>query len=130
MSDHRHNGAGYEVEDANVREVIIAGVSIAVGTFIVCVLMWFLFNALKRGEAEAQTISPLANPYQLPPEPRLQVQPYVDLENLRRHEDELLNTYGWVDKNAGKVRLPIDRAMDIVAQKGLPVRGGGNAAGR
>lgn len=130
MTNHRNNGAGYEVEDANVREVVIAGIAIAVGTFLVCLLMWFLFNALKRGEAEAQTINPLANPYQLPPEPRLQVQPYLDLQNLRQHEDDVLNTYGWVDKNGGKVRLPIDRAMDIVVQRGLPVRGGSNATGR
>jgi hypothetical protein len=41
----------------------------------------------------------------------------------------MLNTYGWVDKNAGKVRLPIDRAMDELAQKGLPV-GGSNAPGK
>ena len=130
MSDHRTNGAGYEVEDASIREVIIAGAGIAIGTFIVCVLMWFLFNALKRSEAEAQTINPLANPYQLPPEPRLQVQPYVELENLRRHEDEVLNTYGWVDKNGGKVRLPIDRAMDLMLERGLPTRGGRNAPPR
>jgi hypothetical protein len=44
------------------------------------------------------------------------------LENLRKDEDEKLSTYGWVDKNAGRVRIPIDRAMDLVVQRGLPVR--------
>jgi hypothetical protein len=47
----------------------------------------------------------------------------MDLEHLRQHEDNLLNNYGWVDPKAGVVRVPIDRAMDLVLQKGLPVRG-------
>jgi hypothetical protein len=44
------------------------------------------------------------------------------LQDVRKHEDERLTSYGWVDKNAGRVRIPIDRAMDLVLQRGLPFR--------
>jgi len=46
--------------------------------------------------------------------------PYLQLQNLRTLEDHVLSTYAWVDETAGTVRIPVDRAMDIVAQKGLP----------
>jgi len=44
----------------------------------------------------------------------------ADLQVLQAREDELLNTYGWTDPNRGIVRIPIDRAIDLVAQRGLP----------
>ena len=37
-------------------------------------------------------------------------------------EEQTLNSYGWVDQQAGVVRIPIDRAMDLLAQRGLPTR--------
>ena len=42
------------------------------------------------------------------------------MRKVRQEEDELLNHYGWVDPDHGIVRLPIQRALDIAAQKGLP----------
>ncbi|MCL6508251.1 MAG: hypothetical protein K6T59_14635, partial [Bryobacteraceae bacterium] len=64
------------------------------------------------------------NPYAegLPPAPRLQVDPATDLENLRKAEAAVLNSYGWVDRKAGIVRIPIDRAMEVLAERGLPAR--------
>ena len=57
---------------------------------------------------------------QLPPEPRLQAQPKVELKDLRADEEAILNSYGWVNPDKGIVRIPIDQAIDLVAQKGLP----------
>jgi hypothetical protein len=54
----------------------------------------------------------------------LQIHPAHYLEQLRQGEDEKLNSYGWVDQKAGTVRIPIDRAMDLLIEKGLPVRAG------
>ncbi|MGH9868696.1 MAG: hypothetical protein ACREAA_11110 [Candidatus Polarisedimenticolia bacterium] len=56
----------------------------------------------------------------LPPEPRLQVSPQTDMRAMRAQEQELLHSYGWVDRQAGRVRIPIERAMEIVAEKGAP----------
>jgi len=61
--------------------------------------------------------SVLAELNQLPPEPRLQVNAAVDMVRLRDVENVLLNNYAWIDPEAGKVRIPIDRAMAIVAER-------------
>jgi hypothetical protein len=53
--------------------------------------------------------------------PLLQISPRLDLRDFRAQEDNQLNSYGWVDRRAGVVRVPIERAMELVLQKGLPV---------
>ena len=53
---------------------------------------------------------------------RLQAHPRQDLKELREAEDALLKSYGWVDKNEGVIRIPIDEAMKLVLQRGLPSR--------
>jgi hypothetical protein len=57
-----------------------------------------------------------------PPAPRLQPDPRADLLAQRALEDALLETYGWVDKSRGIVRVPIERAIDVLAERGLPAR--------
>jgi hypothetical protein len=59
---------------------------------------------------------------QLPPEPRLQAVPRLDLRSLREGEDQVLNSYAWVDPNRGIARIPIAEAIKIVAAKGLPTK--------
>jgi hypothetical protein len=46
----------------------------------------------------------------------------MDLSDMRAAEDQLLHHYSWVDRDKGVVRLPIERAMDILAERGLPSR--------
>ena len=56
------------------------------------------------------------------PTPRLQTDDgYQEIADLHAKEDLLLDNYTWVDKSQGKVRIPIERAMELVAQAGLPV---------
>ena len=56
------------------------------------------------------------------PTPRVQTDDgNVDVADLHAREDLLLDNYSWVDRSQGKVRIPIERAMQIIAQKGLPV---------
>ncbi len=56
------------------------------------------------------------------PTPRLQTDDGAqDITDLHAREDLLLNNYSWVDQSQGKVRIPIERAMDLIAQRGLPV---------
>jgi hypothetical protein len=56
----------------------------------------------------------------LPPQPRLEVKPRDSLAALHAREDELLRSYGWTNRAHGVVRIPIDRAMALLAQRGLP----------
>lgn len=60
----------------------------------------------------------------LPPPgmPQLQTHPDADLQVYLKHEREVLDTYGWIDRKNGVVRIPIQRAMTILLQNGLPVR--------
>ena len=56
------------------------------------------------------------------PTPRLQTDDgNQDVTDLHAREDLLLDNYSWVDRSQGKVRIPIERAMELIAQKGLPV---------
>ncbi len=86
--------------------------------------MWAMFDFLFAREDAKNAEQPggrMMNERQkLPPEPRLQAEPKIELKDLRADEDAILNSYGWVDPNKGIVRIPIDQAIDIVAQKGLP----------
>ena len=59
------------------------------------------------------------------PEPHLQVRAAEDLQETRAAENALLNGYGWIDKEAGIVRIPIEKAIDVLTRKGLPVRSEG-----
>jgi hypothetical protein len=61
------------------------------------------------------------------PDPRLEVDERGQLNSIRLGEENTLNSYGWVDKKAGTVRIPIERAMDLLVQRGLPVRSQGAA---
>ena len=54
------------------------------------------------------------------PEPRLQVDDVHDMNVLRQSNDKQLSEYQWIDQKAGKVRIPVERAMDIIVQRGLP----------
>jgi hypothetical protein len=61
------------------------------------------------------------------PEPQLETNERTELNKIRLQEEEKLATYDYVDKDAGTVRIPIDRAMELLAQRGLPVREQGAA---
>jgi len=111
---------GHEVTDAAVRPVLwVAGILLGAGIAI-HVALGFQFRALRAERArENPPPSPLAAAAPAaPPEPRLQTSPTADLADLRRAEDAALEHYGWVDQRAGIVRIPIERAMELVAKGG------------
>ncbi|MFZ0292277.1 MAG: hypothetical protein WAL52_01645 [Candidatus Sulfotelmatobacter sp.] len=56
------------------------------------------------------------------PSPRLEEDERGQLNGIRLQQDDELYSYGWVDEKAGTVHIPIERAMDLLAQRGLPVR--------
>jgi hypothetical protein len=60
------------------------------------------------------------------PTPRLEEDERGQLNGIRLDQYNTLYTYGWVDEKAGAVRIPIDRAMDLLVQRGLPVRSQGS----
>ncbi len=116
---------GHEERDVAFRPILWGGVGLLLATTLIFLMVFWLFGYLERGAAErSPAVNPLTTAYgrRLPPEPRLQTHPIRDLKQLRAAEDEQLNTYGWIDRNTGTVRIPIARAMEVLAQRGLPAR--------
>jgi hypothetical protein len=114
---------GYEKSDANVGSLTKLGLGLVGLTVVVFLVMFGILKLLQQGAEKSQAPRhPLAEATQLPPEPRLQKEPEIDLEKFRAREDSLLNSYGWVVNEAGVVRIPVDSAMALVAKRGLPVR--------
>jgi len=100
--------------------------AILAGTTLVCqILMWGLFELFdKQATRDDVARAPLAAPAgTLAPPPNLLTDEAGNLANFRHQEDEMLSTYGWVDRNGGVVRIPIARAKSLLLERGLPVRG-------
>lgn len=117
--------AGYETDAISVRAALFA--------IIVLVVLTGLAVAAVTGLQVILTGSPLdfsppaagvGDPPRTPVPDRVQSRAASGLEyaELRAVEEALLNSYGWVDESAGVVRIPIDRAMELVIQRGLPTR--------
>jgi hypothetical protein len=108
----------YEVRDANLPHLLIFGAIMAVTLIVVAVVVWALFHVLARMQAEeGPAQAAFQNVQTLPPQPRLQPDPAVDLEHLRADEESKAGQYGWVDKQQGRVRIPVDRAMDLAIDR-------------
>lgn len=52
--------------------------------------------------------------------PVLQINPRADMDRFRAEEQAELSSYGWVDKDKGVVRIPIEKAMEKVVKDGIP----------
>jgi hypothetical protein len=113
----------HETSDANIRNLIIFGVCVALMVIGGLVVSRGIFHYFTGHQGLGPPASPFENVRMLPTGPRLQIKAPQDLERYKAAQEEVLNGYGWVDRKAGIARIPIDRAMDILLQKGFPVRG-------
>jgi hypothetical protein len=132
MIDHDSTTLGHETADADIGPLIKFAVFLAVTTAVCALIVVGLYKYLDQREtAEKVGRHPLAAGVArpLPPPPRLQTYPFYDMKALRTDENRVLDHYGWVDKNAGVVRIPIERAIDVLAKKGLPYREAAPAGG-
>ena len=120
-SQENHRLAGYETRDVHTRGLVIFGIGLAVTVAVVMVIAVGLFHYFGKSQSLGPPVSPFANARELPPTPRLQVRPQQDLRSLRQAAQTRLGSYGWVDQQKGIVHIPIDRAMDLLLQRGLPV---------
>ncbi len=89
---------------------------------LLCIMASGLLLALFRYFQSAEGGLPRSATVRLPPAPALETNPVQDLQAIRGAEDQVLNSYGWVDREKGVVRIPIARAIDLLTQRGLPSR--------
>jgi hypothetical protein len=118
----------HEESDVNVRAIFAFAAGLIVSAVVIHAIVWLLFRYLgHRENVRTAARYPLAatESTRLPPEPRLQTTPRQDLRDLRAREDAALNGYRWVDKATGVVRIPIDQAMRLTLERGLPAQEGG-----
>lgn len=123
VNEVAHPTVHYEPDDVSFRGVLLFAFWLLVATAIMYVGLLWLFNMQARphpGVAMPTTLLTESERQRIPPEPRLQISPIRDMRELRAAEDAVLQTYGWVDQHAGLVRVPIERAMEIIATQGIP----------
>jgi hypothetical protein len=109
--------------EVDTRGALLSGVWLAAGLLAVLVAMFGLFRLLEKHQERVDKPLPpqvVVNLKRIPPEPRLEPDPLALRRELRGEEDALLKSYGWVDRTAGSVHIPIDRAMEIVLERGVP----------
>ncbi len=112
---------GYETRDANPRGVLafLAGLFLVI--CLTLLVAWLMFRHFSITEVASPPASTFADVRQVPSGLELQVDPRTDLLETRAKQQEELETYSWEDRKAGLVRIPIDQAMDLLLQKGLPI---------
>ena len=115
----------HETSDVNIRAVFGFGLGLIVTAVFIYFGIWLLFKFFESREAHGgarQFPMAIGQENREPPMPRLQTNPRQDLLDLRKQEDDLLSSYGWVEKAGGEVRIPIGEAMKLTVQRGLPTR--------
>jgi hypothetical protein len=122
MEHERHPAAHHETTDASISGLVKFSIGLFLLIVVALVGMEWMFNYFIRTQQLGPAASPFAESQAPPPGPHLQIHPALHLKQLRNAEEEKLESYGWVDQKAGIARIPVDRAMDLLIQKGLPVR--------
>lgn len=111
----------YERRDIDSPSIVKAGVLVGVVSVLAALAVLGLLNFLNARAREADRPNPpLARHEQgrQPPEPRLQEQPFKDVEELRAEERRILTSSAWIDQKAGLARIPLEDALVLVASGG------------
>jgi hypothetical protein len=103
---HPEGGPGYETKDASVRGLLLFGAGLIIALVLVQLVMLGFLRVFEMERPSPKKTTAQENLYQ-------------QLRDLHRHEDEALSSYK-ADPKTGTVRIPIERAMELVAEKGSP----------
>jgi hypothetical protein len=114
---------GHELSDLSPTNIALFGAALAATIVAVLLVTYGLFRHFYKVETRSRVLpSPLSYTREPTPEPHLLVRPGEDLKTMRKAEDVILRSYDWIDRDKGIVRIPIDRAIEILARRGLPTR--------
>lgn len=123
-TSRRDHGVAAEPDRVSVGPIVKFAVALTVVSLVTMVAVWGLFRfleartrATEAGPTPVEAEHPRSAEQKLPPAPRLEIDPTASLTRLRAEEDARLASYGWVDRPAGIVHIPIDRAMRLLAER-------------
>ncbi len=124
-------GAGFEHTDiepgVGYRFAVWLAVAMVLSAALVYGIFAFLVSRAATNDELARTFPLARGVSQEPPSPRLQAEPFRDVYQLKTAQRGILTSYGWVNQASGVVHIPIDRAMELTLQRGLPTRAGSSA---
>lgn len=124
MSEAANPTAGHEQRDVPAR-IPMLFIAFMAGFVPLCLLaLWMLMASV--WEEMPYPPNPFAGdpvPANIPEVPQLQAAPKVDLAVFNRAVSEQLHGLGWVDRETGRVHVPIEHAMQLLVERGLPERG-------
>jgi hypothetical protein len=138
--DTQHGNPGghgaFERQDLTPRTILRFLIALGVGIIVSIIILRGFFVFLdKRERASQPAVNPLVKnvpedtrhvprgyPQTAFPSPKLEEDERTQLNGIRMEEENTLYSYGWVNEQQGIVRIPIERAMDLLVQRGLPVR--------
>jgi hypothetical protein len=133
--DGQNGGGEFEREDLAPKPILLFLLGLIVACVLVALVLRGLYGFMDAYESQHQpALNPLAQqttadtrvvtPGDITkfPQPRLETNEPMEINAFRLQEEQTLNSYDWVDRPAGVVRIPIDRAMELLAQRGLPTR--------
>ncbi len=114
----------HEESDVEIGAIFKIGTGLVILAAVIHVVIWLMFGYFNgREAANPGNWYPLAagQEMRLPPAPRLQVTPRQDLRDLRAREDQLLNSYQWVDRKRRHCQDPDLGGDEVDARRGFPV---------
>jgi len=133
--DGQNEEMDFEREDLGAKPILIFLLGLIIGCVLVALVLKGLYSYLDSYENHHQAVeNPLVQQTTADtrivekgdirkfPQPRLESDETTEINAFRMQEEQTLNSYGWVDQQAGVARIPIDRAMALLAQRGLPTR--------
>jgi hypothetical protein len=127
-----HDTVAFETRDVKARTIYVYLAVLAVAVILSYIVCVFILRATTKMAAESDTPPPpvrqeMGKDYlTLPPEPRLQgvpghsTDPQSDLREKLREDSEANEKAGWIDQTSGIAQIPVEDAMKIIAEKGLP----------
>ncbi len=120
----QHGVATGEIDrEIDVKGIVWMGVGLLVTALVVHFLIWGLLRGFdKMDDRRDVPLTPIEASSPQPadfPEPRLQTNDAKDLQDLHKQEDKLLSQAGWVNRQQGTVRVPVDVAIDVIARRGV-----------
>jgi hypothetical protein len=107
--------------EIDLRRIFWIGFWLVVVVLVSDVVVWGFMRGLQAlGDHEQVELTPMQKlPQAPPPEPRLQISDEHDMADMRVREDKEVSQAAWVDQPGGTLRVPVDVAIDAIAQRGV-----------